>query len=961
MTKSLAGGKGFFVTALTRQLAAHCLLVLLCLFFPISSSAAYDNLTPEEKAYLDEHGPITFISQSHYPPFEFRENSGTQDGMTIELVHWLATELGFRTRFFDSTFLEAQQAVLAGKADVLTSFFYSEQRDRDFDFTQTLFEVPASIFVPVQRPDIVGLAGLNGKRIAIQQGDYANDFLEQQGIEFHLIPTRDFAEATDAVIQGRADAIIGDEQIVLYYLFRNNLQDQLKKVGDPLYIGKNCMAVRDGNQLLRSILDKGIEHARVNGIFERLNRKWVGISYPATPDFWFFWPYLAAIAGLILLVFIWNLRLRRAVESQTRALSSSEQRLKLALEGSNDGLWDWNPQSGDAFFSPRWQSMLGYEPGEIKQNFAAWVELLHPDDRSRTQQSVRQFQNNPDENLEITFRMRGKDGSWHWILSRGKIVERDAAGRPLRAVGTHQDITRRKEAEQRLQLQAAALAAAANAMLITDQDGRIQWANPAFSRLSGYDLEEVVGRNPRDLVRSGFQSESFYEALWQTISSGRPWQGELVNRRKDGSTYEEELTITPVLSADGKVQNYIAIKQDVSERKRLEREKEQAQEELFHAQKLDSLGRLAGGIAHDLNNLLVPIIGYSELVMQKFDSPEHPLKPLLQQINTAGLRASELIGKILAFGRRQHLHRKELDPNQTILELRPLLSSLLLSDITLDFQLNADLPCFMADSSQLEQALVNLCINARDAMPNGGTLQVSTSRQKLASQQNGPETNEYICITVKDTGHGIDPAVRDQILEPFFTTKPKGTGLGLSTVLGIVEQHGGVLSIDSEVGIGASFNLFFPATECTLKKAKRTVAPKPHPTGTEAILLVDDETSVLQTSGEILRSANYRVLEASGGNQALMIMKNPPHPINLILTDISMPQMNGYELARELREAGYEQPIVYMSGYSKHDLKNHAELDSKRFIQKPFRPEDLLRFIRNNLDARQGSTTGSEN
>lgn len=1182
------------------QLFISGLVLLLCFAIPIRGICAFDVLTAEERAYLDQHGPVVFISQSNYPPFEFRERNGMQDGMTIELAHWLATELGFRARFSDTSFHRAQQAILSGEADVLTSFFYSEKRDETFDFTQTLFEVPASIFVPVERPDIVEMEDLEGKRIAIQQGDYAKNFLEEHGIEFRMIPTRDFAEATDAVIEGHADAIIGDEQIVLYHLFNQGLRGKVKKVGEPLYIGRNCMAVKEGNRILLSIIDKGLEHARVTGVFERLTRKWVGTRYTATTDYLTLWPYLAVIAGLVLVVVAWNLQLRRVVKKKTRALAASEQRLQYAFEGANDGLWDWNMRTGEVFFSPRWLTMLGYEPGEIEPRYESWVNLLHPDDRGQAVRQAEHLQRHPDEELALTFRLRNKNGTWHCILSRGKVMERDADGRAQRAVGTHQDITRqkliedelrqseeryrlvvdnlkevvfqtdaeglwtflnpawqeitgfpvaesigrlfldyihpddrernlalfrplierqkefcrheiryltsdggfrwievfarltldekgrilgtsgtltdvterkeaetalresenrfqrmfrdhdaimlliepatgeiidannaacefygytleefrqlgmdrinalpatqavlareqalkgernqfefphrlasgeirtvqihsspikvqgrsllfsiirditqRKQAEQRLQLQAAALDAAANAILITDQEGIIKWANPAFSRLSGYAVEEILGHNPKDLVRSGHQSKAFYDRLWQTILSGQPWQGELVNRRKDGSTYEEELTITPVLSSAGEIQHFIAVKQDISDRKRLEREQEQVREQLFHSQKLDSLGRLAGGIAHDLNNLLVPIIGCSDMAIQKLDDQGHPLLTLLQQIQKAGLRASALINQVLAFGRQQQLNRQPLDPNRAVLALQNLVNSLLASNIELDFELQENLPYILADAGKLEQALINLCINARDAMPEGGTLSISTCRQPRPEQPAGQDGRDQICITITDTGHGIDPVTREKILDPFFTTKPKGTGLGLSMVLGIVEQHGGSLFIDSELGRGASFSLCFPVADAIAPETAPLKQGQVPPTGRETILVVDDEEQVRQTATEILRSGGFRVLEASSGDLAVRVVQNPPFPIDLVLTDLTMPQISGYELAKILIRTGFDRPVIFMSGYAQVGLEEAHGINPDIFLQKPFQPHDLLKFVRSCLD-----------
>jgi PAS domain S-box-containing protein len=930
------------------------------------------NLTAAEQAYLDSQGPVVFVSQANYPPFEFRQSNGVQDGMTIELAHWLATEIGFRAKFVATTFLEAQQAVLNGDADVLTSLFYSEKRDRSFDFTQPIFDVPAAIFVPVDRPDIVRLQDLTGKRIAIQRGDYAKDFLESRGIAFEMIPTGDFAEATEAVIAGRADAVVGDEQIVLYYLFSQGLTSKIKKVGEPLYTGLDCMAVKDGNQLLQSILNKGITHARSTGVFEKLSRKWVGTAYPVSRDYWAMsWPWLVAIGVLVLLVGAWNLHLSRAVARKTRDLAESEnryrqmceqlrvreQRLEYALEGANDGLWDWNLQSGASYFSPRWQTLLGYQPGEIAQRYESWENLLHPEDRAEAVRGAQRLLEHPDENLFMVFRMRGKDGAWRWILSRGKVMEKDAAGRPLRAVGTHQDITLQKQTEEALRESEERFSRmfrehGAVMALIAPETGEIIDANRAACDFYGYSVEQF--KKLRIDQINMLSGEEIARTIEQA-SKGEINQFEFPHRLADGEIRTVEVHSSPI-SVKGRTLLFSII-QDMTERKRLEREKEQAIEQLFHAQKLESLGRLAGGIAHDLNNLLVPVIVCPELIMKKLPAGDHPALPLLQQIQTAGQRASGLVNQILAFARRQRLEMRSVDPNQIVSGLEPLVKPLLGSGIELVLELADPLPAILADSGKLEQALVNLAINAREAMPSGGTLRISTGSRRIPAAA-GEELGialppgDYVRIAVADTGQGIDPGVRDQILEPFFSTRPNGTGLGLSTVLGIVEQHGGALEIASELGAGSVFSLWFPVAGAAADRpAEVPAALHSCWSGQETILIVDDDAAVRLSAGEILRGAGYHLLEASNGEQAQRIVQNPPDPLDLILTDLTMPQMSGYQLAENLRALAPGTPVVFMSGYAEPELQEQGgAIRGGAFIRKPFQPQEMLEFIRRSLD-----------
>ena len=285
-------------------------------------------LSKEEQAYLHKNNTIVFVSQTRYSPFEFVDKNGDHTGMSIELARWMATKLGFKPEFTDTFFKQAQRDVLSGKADVLTSFFYSKKRDELFDFTQVVFDVPASIFVAAERPDIKDIQDLNGKRIAMQTGDYAEEFLKSKNVEFDVVTTKNFAEATDLVISGKADALIGDEQIVLYHIFKNNLVEEIKKVGEPLYVGRNCMATRGGNALLAGILDKGIKAARKDGIIDKINRKWIGTYASRESSLSGYLPHLFIAAGVIavlaLLLWFWNIRLRFAVKMRTRELSARD-------------------------------------------------------------------------------------------------------------------------------------------------------------------------------------------------------------------------------------------------------------------------------------------------------------------------------------------------------------------------------------------------------------------------------------------------------------------------------------------------------------------------------------------------------------------------------------------------------------------------------------------------------------
>ncbi|WP_320055568.1 response regulator [Desulfuromonas thiophila] len=369
-----------------RLLPLLILLILPALSTPLAAGTQTSGgtlLSAEERAWLAEHGPIVFVSQSDYPPFEFRNKDGAMDGICIELARWMTTEMGIQARFISTTLKEAQKAVLNGSADILTSLFHSDKRALQFAFSPTIAEVPGTIFVAADRFDIRGLADLQGKRIAMQRGDYASEFLAQQGIRFDWLATDSFAEASDAVIAAEADALIGDEQIVLYQLYSSGRHQQAKKIGEPLFIARNCMAVARDQPLLAAILTKAVRHAQANGVIDTINRKWLGTALPA-PDGGLrrLLPYLAGALGLLglstALVLLWNARLRRRVEEKTAAIRQSAASLeleatrrRLIFENARDGICALGLDGKLLEANPAFAAMLGYRLEEMR-DFYIW-------------------------------------------------------------------------------------------------------------------------------------------------------------------------------------------------------------------------------------------------------------------------------------------------------------------------------------------------------------------------------------------------------------------------------------------------------------------------------------------------------------------------------------------------------------------------------------------------------------
>jgi PAS domain S-box-containing protein len=525
------------------------------------------------------------------------------------------------------------------------------------------------------------------------------------------------------------------------------------------------------------------------------------------------------------------------------------------------------------------------------------------------------------------------------------------------AVAVVRDISERIRGEAALRLQSAALNAAANPMFVTNRNGTIEWANKAFSNSSGFSAAEAIGKNPRELLKSGVHDASFYKGLWDTIVAGEVWRGEMVNRRKDGSLHPVEETITPVKNTRGEITHFIAIKRDLTEEKAL-------QAQFLHAQKLESVGRLAGGIAHDFNNLLTVILGTTELASMQLREGD-PLRAELLHIEQAGGRAASLTRQLLAFSRKQVMKPQVVNLNTLLADLRSMLQRLIGEDIDLAVVLARDLGSVKVDPGQVEQLVLNLAVNARDAMPTGGTLTLETKDVEFDAAyaaMNAPmRPGPNVMLAVSDTGVGMEEATLNEIFEPFFTTKEpgKGTGLGLSTVYGIVTQSGGSISVQSELGKGTAFQIYFPRVEEVAHKAPSAPRVKAE-RGVETILIVDDEQSVRHLTKHLLEFSGYKVLMAANGGEALEVLERHAGPVHLVLTDVVMPGITGPELVERLAHIRPSLKVLYTSGYADDAILRHGVFDEgTQFIAKPYTVTTLTRKVREVLDSSSSvPTTG---
>jgi PAS domain S-box-containing protein len=501
---------------------------------------------------------------------------------------------------------------------------------------------------------------------------------------------------------------------------------------------------------------------------------------------------------------------------------------------------------------------------------------------------------------------------------------------------------RRKAETERASL-VTAIEQAAEEIVITNINGDIEYCNPSFERLSGYSRAEVIGRNPR-FLKSGKHDEEFYRSMWVAILSGKVWTGRFINRRKDGSLYEAEGTISPIHDAGGRLTGFVSARHDVTERLRMEGE-------LRQAQKMESIGRLAGGIAHDFNNLLTVITGYSSALRDRL-ATEDPLREYVGEIRRSADRAASLTRQLLTFSRKQIIAPKPVDLNALVADTQRMLQRLVGEDVDIVFEPGTQLGLVRVDPDQMNQILMNLAANARDAMPGGGRLTLRTANADLPAE---PElgsarlfSGPAVMLSVSDTGVGISEEARQHIFEPFFTMKDqgRGTGLGLSTVYGIVQQSNGVIEVDSEPGGGTTFTLYLPRIEGRPEQDSATNSTGSL-RGSETVLVVEDQDDVRRLIIGALRYYGFHVMEAANGGLALLEADRYSGQIDLLLTDVIMPDMSGRVLADRLKESRPGTKVLYVSGYSGELIAHRGVLNAGvSYLPKPFTPEVLAAKVR---------------
>jgi len=652
-------------------------------------------------------------------------------------------------------------------------------------------------------------------------------------------------------------------------------------------------------------------------------------------------------------------------------LATNQARLELVLEGSEVGMYEWDIATGAHHVDERWAAMLGYRPSEIPPDIETWRALVHPDDLCEIDRQLGPLLAGEADRYSSETRLRARDGSWIWVLDRGAITARDEEGRALVGAGIHLDITDRKRAEAALAESEARLRVLVDnspiGIFTTDEKGRVNFCNPSVHRMLGSnardDLNEVWAR------RIDNEQRATALARWRDYLANPDgeFDDEYRMHRTDGSSFTAHIRIAPV-RAGTEVRGFVGITEDVTAQRSLELEQERMRRQMQQAQKMESLGQLTGGVAHDFNNILCSVLGFAALAQRRLgDTVDGRLEDYLQAITSAGERGRDLVAKMLAFSRSDVADAPSaLEPCAVVQDALNMLAAVIPSSITLDEELAAETPPIMADRVELHQAVVNLVVNARDAISEHGHIHVALQTCRGAGEEcdacHRPIEGEFVELVVSDDGSGIDAAHIARVFEPFFTTKQvgRGTGLGLAVIHGVTHRAGGHVRLTSRPGQGTVVRLLFPraaegAERTTPTEARGSTAPSLEGV---RVLVADDEPLIRRLLSELLMQAGAHVTTAPDGNAAQRVLQETAAACDVLVTDQTMPGMTGTALIEKARELRPHLAAVLLSGFGEsHDIAR-LQRAGVRFLPKPIDETLLLDVIAELAAADHATRTG---
>ncbi|MBE0603613.1 MAG: PAS domain S-box protein, partial [Deltaproteobacteria bacterium] len=872
------------------------------------------SLTGEERAWLRAHPVIRVVQDPGWPTIEFVDERGKPSGMAEDYLKLIEERVGVRfERVKNLSWQEAYARLKKWEIDFTTSVAVTPERTGFWTFTRPYMEIPIVIAAKSDVTYIAGMKNLAGKKVAVVDGYAVSDWIPRDFPGIRLVKVRNAKEGLDLLQQGDVFAYIDNMLVVSYYLAKLKMAN-VKIAGETPYVNAQSMAVRKDWPVLAGILQKALDSISETERDE-IYRKWMPIRYEHGFDYRMLWRALAVFAVILLGLLYWNRKLSGEIRSRKEveaALTESETRFRQLFEAAPTPLCFANRDGVLVEFNDRFVQTFGYTRDDMPTQ-KEWWRLAYPDPDYRRQvyerwgAAVNRAIGNKTEIEPGEYRVTCKNGEVRTVVISGVIL-----GDIF--LGVFFDITERKRAETILQASESKyrlLVENANDGIFIVQDGVIKFPNPVTERVTGYSAEELSRIPFLDLVHPDDRDVVGERVRRRFLGEDVPGRYSFRIINKTGEESWVQLSAAMIVWEESPA--ILNVVSDVTQQRKLE-------SQLFTAQRMESVGVLAGGIAHDFNNALTGIIGFAEILKLRVANDPKALSDVDEILRGAD-RAAMLTRQLLTFARRQIVELANLDLNRVVADLEKLLRKVMRADIEIRTSLADGLPAIRADRGQVEQVLMNLGLNARDAMPEGGRLVIETREEWLDEEyaKRHPYIKEgrYAVLSVSDTGIGMDEKIRERVFEPFFTTKEpdKGTGLGLAVVYGIVKQHNGFIHVYSEPGRGSIFRVYFPAIDAPADR-------KPLPSreiirgGDETILLAEDDESVRQLAERTLTSRGYSVLIACNGEEAVETYRRHDKEIAMAVLDVVMPKKGGKQAYDEIITTAPGLKVLFLSGYS---------------------------------------------